>query len=109
MKYIPVYPIIAFSFFWCILPMRADEASKAAKAEDLLQLTQGDQMVKMMEPMMKGMVERMDKGLSAGQRTKVGEMQGKMMVLVAVRLSKANGVCRISPSFGGSIEQGIAG
>jgi hypothetical protein len=69
--------------------VRADEASKSAKAEELLQLTQGDQMLKMMEPMMKGMVAQMDKDMSAEQRARVGEMQGKLMALVAVRLSKA--------------------
>jgi hypothetical protein len=89
MKYIPVSLIIGVTLLWCVAPLRADEASKSAKAEELLQLTQGDQMVKMMEPMMKGMVAQMDKDMSAEQRAKVGEMQGKMMALVAVRLSKA--------------------
>jgi len=90
MKYIPVSLIIGVTLFlWCASPLSADEASKSAKAEELLQLTQGDQMVKMMEPMMKGMVAQMDKDMSAEQRAKVGEMQGKMMALVAVRLSKA--------------------
>jgi uncharacterized protein len=90
MKYIPVSLIIGVTlFWWCACPLSADEASKSAKAEELLQLTQGDQMVKMMEPMMKGMVAQMDKDMSAEQRAKVGEMQGKMMALVAVRLSKA--------------------
>jgi len=70
-------------------PLRADEASKSAKAEELLQLTQGDQMMKMMEPMMKGMLAQMDKDMPAEQRARVGEMQGKMMALVAVSLSKA--------------------
>jgi hypothetical protein len=89
MKYIPVSLIIGVAILWCSSSVRADEASKSAKAEELLQLTQGDQMLKMMEPMMKGMVAQMDKDMSAEQRAKVGEMQGKMMALVAVRLSKA--------------------
>ena len=56
MKYIPVSLIIGATLLWCASPLRADEASKSAKAEELLQLTQGDQMMKMMEPMMKGML-----------------------------------------------------
>jgi hypothetical protein len=89
MKYIPVSLIIGVTILCYSSSVRADEASKSAKAEELLQLTQGDQMLKMMEPMMKGMVAQMDKDMSAEQRAKVGEMQGKMMALVAVRLSKA--------------------
>ncbi len=89
MKYVPVSLIIGITLLWCAPTLRADEASKAAKAEELLQLTQGDQMVKMMEPMMKGMVAQMNKDMSAEQRAKVGEMQGKMMELVAAKLSKA--------------------
>jgi hypothetical protein len=42
-----------------------------------------------MEPMMKGMLAQMDKDMPAEQRAKVGEMQGKMMALVAGSLSKA--------------------
>jgi len=84
MKYIPGSLIIGLTFLWCASPVRADEASKSAKAEELLQLTQGDQMMKMMEPMMKGMMAQMPE-----QRARVGEMQGKMMSLVAGRLSKA--------------------
>ena len=57
MKYIPASLIIGVTLLWCTSPLHADEASKSAKAEELLQLTQGDQMVKMMEPMMKGMME----------------------------------------------------
>jgi hypothetical protein len=89
MKYIPVSLIIGMTFLWCASPMRADDASKSAKAEELLQLTQGDQMMKMMEPMMKGMMAQMDKDMPPEQRARVGEMQGKMMSLVAGSLSKA--------------------
>jgi hypothetical protein len=89
MRYLPVSLIISVTLLWCASPARADETSKSAKAEELLQLTQGDQMLKMMEPMMKGMASQMDKELPAEQRAKVGEMQGKMMALVAERLSKA--------------------
>jgi uncharacterized protein len=89
MRYIPVSLLICASLLWCAPNLRADEASKAAKAGELLQLSQGDQMVKMMQPMMKGMMSQMDKGLSAEQRVKIGEMQDKMMALVAARLSDA--------------------
>ena len=89
MKYIPVYLVIGVALLWCASPVRADEASKSVKAEELLQLTQGDQMMKMMEPMMKGMLAQMDKDMPAEQRAKGDEMQGKMMALVAVSLSKA--------------------
>ena len=73
----------------CASPARADEASKSAKAEELLRLTQGDAMMKMVEPMMKGMQAQGDKDIPAEQRAKVGEMQEKIMALVAVSLSKA--------------------
>jgi hypothetical protein len=88
MKSILVSLIIGVTLLSCASSVRADEASKSAKAEELLQLTQGDQMMKMMEPMMKGMRAQMDKDMSAEQRAKVGEMQGKMMELVAGSLSK---------------------
>ncbi|MGD0777051.1 MAG: DUF2059 domain-containing protein [Candidatus Solibacter sp.] len=89
MKYIPVSLIIGVALLWCASPVRADEASKSAKAEELLQLTQGDQMMKMMEPMMKGMLAQADKDIPAEQRAKVGEMQEKIMALVAVSLNRA--------------------
>ena len=89
MKCVPVSLIIGVTFLWCASPARADEASKSAKAEELLQLTYGDAMMKMMEPMMNGMLAQMDKDMPAEQRAKAGEMQGKMMALVAVSLSKA--------------------
>jgi len=89
MKYIPISLIIGVTLLWCASPVRADEASKSAKAEELLQLMQGDQMMKMMEPMMKGMLAQADKDIPAEQRAKVGEMQEKIMALVAVSLNKA--------------------
>ena len=89
MKYIPVSLIIGLTLFWCTSPVRADEASKSAKAEELLQLTQGDQMMKTMEPMMKGMLAQAEKDMPADQRAKVGELQEKVMALIAASLSKA--------------------
>ena len=89
MRYIPVSLIIGVTLLWCASPVRADEASKSAKAEELLQLAQGDQMMKMMEPMMKGMMAQADKNIPAEQRAKLGEMQEKIMALVAASLTKA--------------------
>lgn len=89
MKYMAIALVTGATLLWCAPPLRADEASKSAKAEELLQLMQGDQMMKMMEPMMKGMMAQMGKDIPAEQRAKVGEMQGKMMALVAVSFSKA--------------------
>ena len=89
MKYRVIALVTGVTLLWCAPPLRADEASKSAKAEELLQLTQSDQMMKMMEPMMKGMTAQMDKVMPAGQRAKAGEMQGKIMALVGERLSRA--------------------
>ena len=89
MKYMAIVLVTGVTLLWCARPLRADEASKSAKAEELLQLTQGDQMMKMMEPMMKGMMGQMSKDIPAEQRAKIGEMQGKVMALIAVSFSKA--------------------
>jgi hypothetical protein len=89
MKYVPASLIVGLTLLWCASLARADEASKSAKAEELLQLAQGDQMMKMMEPMMKGMLAQAEKDIPAEQRAKVGEMQEKIMALIAVSLSKA--------------------
>ena len=87
MRYMAIALATGVTLLWCAPPLRADEASKFAKAEELLQLTQSDQMMKMMEPMMKGMLAQTD--MPAEQRAKAGEMQGKMMALVAASLSKS--------------------
>ena len=89
MRYMPVSLIIWVTLACCVSPVRADEASKSAKAEELLQLTQSDQMMKMIEPMMKGMLAQMDTNMPAEQRAKVGEVQAKLMALIAGSLSKA--------------------
>jgi hypothetical protein len=89
MKTIPVYLIIGAAFLWCASPARADDASKSAKAEELLQLMQGDQIMKMMQPMMNGMLAQANKDMPAEQRAKAGDMQQKFMALVAVSLNKA--------------------
>src|ERR1039457_4619061 len=89
MKYMAIALVTGVTLLWCAPPLRADETSKSAKAEELLQLTQGDQMMKMMEPMMKGMMAQADKDMPAEQRAKAGELQEKIMALVAATLSKA--------------------
>ena len=89
MKYIPVCLIIGVTALSCSPLLRADEASKTAKAAELLQITQGEQMMKMMEPMMKGMTAQMNKDVAAEDRAKIDEIQGKMMATIAENLSKA--------------------
>jgi hypothetical protein len=89
MKRISVSLVIGVALLWCASPAKADEASKTAKAEELLQLAQGDQMMKMMEPMMKSMMAQADKDMTAEQRAKAGEMRDKIMALVAASLNKA--------------------
>lgn len=73
----------------CASPARADDATKSAKAEELMQLTQGDQMMKMMEPMIKGMMAQADKDMPAEQRARAGDFQEKLLALMAVSLNKA--------------------
>ena len=78
MKSIPVYLVIGVTLLWCATPAQADDAGKSAKAGELLQLVQGDQMIKALEPMMKGMLSQADKDTSPEQRARVGEMQEKI-------------------------------
>ena len=90
MKCTPIALITGVALLWCATPVRADEATKSAKAEELLQLTQTDQMMKMLEPMKGIVAAQMNKtDMSAEQREKAVEMQEKMMALVADRLKKA--------------------
>jgi hypothetical protein len=89
MKRISVSLIIGIALLWCASPAKADEASKSAKAQELLQLTQGDQFMKMMEPMMKSMMAQADKNIPAGQRAKLDEMREKIMALMVESLNNA--------------------
>lgn len=88
MKSIPISLILGLTLLYCASPVRADEASKSAKAEELLRMTQSDQMMKSMEPMVKNMLAQMDPNMPAAQRDKAVEMQGKMMALVADRMAQ---------------------
>uniref|UniRef100_Q01V20 DUF2059 domain-containing protein n=1 Tax=Solibacter usitatus (strain Ellin6076) TaxID=234267 RepID=Q01V20_SOLUE len=76
------------ALLWSVSAARADDATKTAKAEELMQLTQSDQMMKMMEPMMKGIMAQANKDMPAEQRAKAGDMQEKMMALMAASFSK---------------------
>lgn len=91
MKYIAIALITGVTLLWCASPMRADEASKFAKAEELLNLTQTGQMMKsFLEPMKGVLTAEMNKTeMPAEKRAKASEMQGKIMALIADRLSKA--------------------
>lgn len=89
MKFIPVCLIIGITVLSCSPLLRADEASKTAKAAELLEITQGEQMMKMMEPMMKGMMAQMNKDVPAEDRAKIDEIQRKMMATIGENLSKA--------------------
>jgi hypothetical protein len=90
MKCMAVALITGVTLMWCASPVRADEASKSAKAEELLQLTQTDQMMKMLEPMKDMLTTMMNKtDMPAEERAKAGEMQEKVMALVFDRLNKA--------------------
>lgn len=88
MKSIPASLILGLAFLFSASAARADEASKSAKAEELLQLTQSDQMMKSMEPMVKNMLAQMDPEMPAGQRDKAIAMQTKMMALIGDRMAK---------------------
>ncbi len=86
MKYATAVLIASVTFVW---PALADEASKLAKSEELLQLVQGDQLMKMMEPMTKGMMATVKADITQEQRAKIADMQQKIMALVTDRYIKA--------------------
>ena len=90
MKSIATALIVSATLLLCASPVLADEASKAAKAEALIQLTQNDQMMKSFLEPMKGMLSaQMDKaGVPPEKRAKTSEMQGRIMALVAEHLNK---------------------
>ena len=89
MKYIPACLLLGISLFCCASRVRADEASKSTKATELLQLTQGDQILKALEPMMKGMMAQAGKDMPEEQRAKAVEIQQKMMAMIANRWRQA--------------------
>jgi hypothetical protein len=88
MKYIPIGLICGVMLLLPFSPARADEASKAAKAGELLQLVQGDQIFKSMEPMMKGFMAQAGRDIPEEQRAKAIELQSKIMALISERFQK---------------------
>jgi uncharacterized protein len=82
MKHRSVALITGVTLLWCASPARADETSKSAKAEALLQLVQGDQMMKTIEPLMKTMAGSISPDMPDEERAKIREMQKRMMTTV---------------------------
>jgi hypothetical protein len=89
MKYIPIYLIIAVMLIASPSPARADEASKLAKATEMMQIAMGDQMTKSLEQTMKAMMATMGKDMPAEQRAKATEMSEKSMSLAMAAFNKA--------------------
>ena len=89
MKYVPFYLIFAFTLICNPSPVRADEASKLAKAAEMMQIAMGDQMMKTLEPTMKAIMATMGKDLPAEQRAKASEIQEKSMALAMEAFNKA--------------------
>jgi uncharacterized protein len=82
--------LVCVAMFSCVPAARADEAGKAVKAQQLLQLLQGDQMMKRLEPMLKAMSSRMEvPGATDEQRARIQETQRKVTALVTERIKKA--------------------
>lgn len=73
----------------CASPILADEASKKAKIDEILQLTHTDQMLRQTMEQVKSMqMEQLKKmEMPAEERTRVEEVQRKTMALLAERLS----------------------
>ncbi len=88
-RFIAVAAIAAFVFVCATSPARADDASKAAKAEELLKLVQGDQIMKSVEPMITSMAGMAGSGMSGEERARFVQMQQKILALVSDRLNKA--------------------
>jgi hypothetical protein len=91
MKPATVALIVGVALLWCASPVCADEANMSAKAEELLKLTQSDQMMKQVLEQVKAMqaaqLKTMD--LSDERRAQFTEMQERLTALVADHLSKA--------------------
>ena len=81
--------ILGAALLCCASPILADEASKKAKIEEMLQLTHYDQMLKLSLEQIKSMqmeqLKKMD--MPADARAQSEEIQRKTMVLLSDRLS----------------------
>lgn len=75
----------------------ADEASKTAKVEELLQLTHADRMLTQVFDQMKGMVTAQVSKTNMPEESRLAavEMQQKMMTLIADRMSWA----KVKPAY----------
>lgn len=84
--------ILGAALLCCASPILADDASKKAKIEEMLQLTHTDQMLKQAVEQMKSMqmeqIKKMD--MPAEVRARSEEVQQKMIALVADRMSYDN-------------------
>src|SRR5678815_1705546 len=89
MKYGSFFFFFAAALMWLPSPVLADEASKLAKAEELMQFAMGDQMMKTMQSTMKAMTATMGKDLPADKRAKAAEIQEKSMALAMAAFDKA--------------------
>src|ERR1700722_2527860 len=77
------------TLFWTPQAAHADEASKNAKIEEMMHLTQADRMMTQVLDQMKGvMMNQVSKqDMPPEAREAAEEMQKKMMALIADRLS----------------------
>ena len=89
MKYLSFSLILAATLICTPSPARADDASKLAKATEMMQIAMGDQMTKSLEQTMKAMMATMGKDMPAEQRAKATEMSEKSMSLAMEAFNKA--------------------
>jgi len=89
MKYVPFYLILAFTLICNPSPVRADEASKLAKATEMMQIAMGDQMTRSLQQTMTAMMATMGEDMPAEQRAKATELSEKSMTLAMAAFNKA--------------------
>jgi uncharacterized protein len=80
----------AAAFFLCFPALAlADEASKLAKAEEMLQLLQADQSIRQVLEQMRAMIatQMSQMQITPEARPAIEEMQQKMMAMIADRMS----------------------
>jgi hypothetical protein len=89
--------ILALILFGALTPAFADDASKNAKIEEMMQLTQADHMIQQMLDQMKTMLaaQLAKPDMSAQERAIADELQQKIMALFADRMSWD----RVKPKF----------
>jgi hypothetical protein len=79
---------LAVTLVWLCQPAPADEGSKAAKIEQLMQLTHAEEMVKQMSGQMRTIVARQveSMGVPAESKAAVLELMGKFSDQIAARM-----------------------